>query len=357
MEYPSVKRALLSLEGLAHGDAFGELLQEHYLGGNTAGFRAAVSARAVPVEVERWFWTDDTAMALGVVEALLRWGTLRGECGDEVDSDDALCGQRGLARIFARNASRLGPRQYSCATADMLAALDATHGAGWRQLSERACSKGNGSAMRIAPLGAFFADSMPERIVEEATLATTVTHTHPEAVDGACAVALAAACIARNPAAVLPRDVLEHALAPLPQTSSVRALCSRIACDGAAPLSLDFAEAASVLGNGEPPTCCNTVPFALWSACKFLHERASNKLDFEGLMWGVASAGGDVDTNCAIVGGIVAAAAGPVQLAPWLSLREPLITVDWPPLPNDLWPLGPPRTGRGLHPFLMTIRF
>jgi len=51
-------------------------------------------------------------------------------------------------------------------------------------------SFGNGSAMRVAPLGAYFADD-PERITEQASLSSIPTHSHPEAVAGAVAVAVA----------------------------------------------------------------------------------------------------------------------------------------------------------------------
>lgn len=347
---------ILALEGLAHGDAFGETLQDHHLGGSSAGFRDAIATRTMPQEVDTWFWTDDTAMAIGVVEALLRWGTLCGECddSDEAGDEENLCGQRGLAAIFARNATRLGPRQYSSGMAQTLEALAATRGAGWRERSTQGRSMGNGAAMRIAPLGAFFAECDPARIVEEATLATTVTHSHAEAVDGACVVALATAYLANSRTRSADDGLLEFVLAPLAPSSAMRELClrmERLSSGG------DFRDAAATLGNGEPPTCANTVPFALWSARRFLQGGMS----FEDLMWCVASAGGDVDTNCAIVGGMVACHAEPSQLVPWASIREPLIVANWPAellSDADAWPLGKPRTGRGLHPMCpVTIRF
>jgi ADP-ribosylglycohydrolase len=46
--------------------------------------------------------------------------------------------------------------------------------------------------MRAAPVGAFFADD-PGALVENATLSAAVTHSHPEGVAGAVAVAAAAA--------------------------------------------------------------------------------------------------------------------------------------------------------------------
>lgn len=42
-------------------------------------------------------------------------------------------------------------------------------------------------------------------------------------------------------------------------------------------------------------------------------------------MWQTAIAGGDVDTTCAMVGGIVAMAVGQEGIPPqWLANREPL---------------------------------
>jgi len=50
-------------------------------------------------------------------------------------------------------------------------------------------SFGNGSAMRVSPVG--FAFDSEERVLEEAKLSAAVTHNHPEGIKGAQAVALA----------------------------------------------------------------------------------------------------------------------------------------------------------------------
>ncbi|MEV5827560.1 ADP-ribosylglycohydrolase family protein [Spirillospora sp. NPDC052242] len=60
----------------------------------------------------------------------------------------------------------------------------------------------------------------------------------------------------------------------------------------------DPALASSVLGNGRRVAAHDTVPFVLWAA-------ARNQDDYERAFWTTAAAGGDIDTNCAIVGGIV----------------------------------------------------
>jgi ADP-ribosylglycohydrolase len=63
---------------------------------------------------------------------------------------------------------------------------------GW-QIVEEFIDQGvsGGSAMRVAPLGAYFADD-PERIADQARLSAMPTHSHAEAAAGAVAVAVAA---------------------------------------------------------------------------------------------------------------------------------------------------------------------
>jgi ADP-ribosylglycohydrolase len=76
--------------------------------------------------------------------------------------------------------------------------------------------------------------------------------------------------------------------------------------------------AAYFLGNGREVAAHNTVPFTIWAAARHLP-------DFEQAIWSTASVGGDVDTTCAIVGGIIAAGAGAGRLpAAWLRAAEPL---------------------------------
>jgi ADP-ribosylglycohydrolase len=60
-------------------------------------------------------------------------------------------------------------------------------------------SWGNGAAMRVAPLGAWFAEDL-DTVVAEAIRSAQVTHAHPEAAAGAVAVAVAAALSVRGAA-------------------------------------------------------------------------------------------------------------------------------------------------------------
>ena len=181
-------------------------------------------------------------------------------------------------------------------------------------------SFGNGAAMRVAPIGAFFADDV-EAVVEHATRSSVITHTHDEAIAGAIAVAVAVA-FAHNLGAsgvTLGRsEFLEMVLPHVPE-SEVRTKI-RQARDMAANASVQFA--VSVLGNGVRVSAQDTVPFALWCA-------ATHLSNYEEALWLTVSGLGDRDTTCAIVGGIVASHTGTAGIPPeWLNSRERL--PEWP---------------------------
>jgi len=86
----------------------------------------------------------------------------------------------------------------------------------------------------------------------------------------------------------------------------------------------DVATVAAVLGCGRRTTAHDTVPFALWSAARALG-------DYEQAFWTTAQVGGDMDTNCAIVGGVIASGGAVAPPVEWLERAEPL--PDWAPSP------------------------
>jgi ADP-ribosylglycohydrolase len=88
---------------------------------------------------------------------------------------------------------------------------------------------------------------------------------------------------------------------------------------------LDYGDAgtvAAVLGCGRRTTAHDTVPFALWSAARGLG-------DFERAFWETAQVGGDMDTTCAIVGGVIASGPSGAPADQWLQQTEPL--PEWVP--------------------------
>jgi ADP-ribosylglycohydrolase len=75
---------------------------------------------------------------------------------------------------------------------------------------------------------------------------------------------------------------------------------------------------AAELGNGSRVIASDTIPFAVWCAATHLD-------DYAGACWACASVGGDIDTTCAMVGGIIVGAVGLAGIpAEWRASREPL---------------------------------
>ena len=73
-------------------------------------------------------------------------------------------------------------------------------------------TQGNGSAMRVAPVGLLYCHT-PEQVVEAARLSSIMTHRHPEAVAGAIAIAY---LVARAAGGILnPETAIEDTLALL----------------------------------------------------------------------------------------------------------------------------------------------
>jgi len=175
-------------------------------------------------------------------------------------------------------------------------------------------SFGNGSAMRVAPLGAYFADDL-DRIAEQASLSSIPTHSHSEAVAGAVAVAVAAglAWQMKNSAESLnSQEFLQRVYQRLPDSYVRKGIRNAIEL----PPDASVETAVARLGNGSAVTAPDTVPFALWCAARHLGS-------YEAALWATVSGLGDRDTTCAIVGGIVVMYAGVEGIPPeWLDHRE-----------------------------------
>jgi ADP-ribosylglycohydrolase len=291
-----VERMRLSLDGLGLGDALGEMLSYPA----QAAFRR-VSENQLPAGP--WLHTDDTEMAISIVAVLKSHGHLQ---------------QDALAKRFARRFERDPERGYGKMTRIQLREINA--GAKWRDTAAGAFggqgSMGNGGAMRVAPLGAYFAEDL-DRCAAEAQLSSLVTHTHPEGVAGAMSVAVAAAMAWQL------RDTPQEDYAPkffneilrLTPQSKVR---RGILLASQTPSDVPIVDAARLLGNGSLVTAPDTVPFCLWIAA--YHPRS-----FVKAIGHAISADGDCDTNAAIVGGIVALSAGRESIpAEWLKAREPV---------------------------------
>lgn len=291
-----VERMKLSLDGLGLGDALGEMLS----------YQAQAAPRRLAEDnlpAGPWFHTDDTEMAISIVQVLKSHGY--------VDQD-------ALAKRFARRFERDPERGYGSMTRIQMREINA--GAKWRDMAANTFggqgSMGNGSAMRVAPLGAYFADDL-ERCAEEARASSLVTHTHPEGVAGAIAVAIAAAMAWQQkdrPILDGAHQLFDAVLRHTPESKVRRS----ILLASTTPPEIPEADVARSLGNGALVTAPDTVPFCVWMAAHHLDR-------FIEAMGKTISVGGDCDTNAAIVCGIVTLSAGRESIpTEWLKAREPI---------------------------------
>jgi ADP-ribosylglycohydrolase len=288
------KRLSAALEALSVGDAFGDLLPM-----KPEEKQAALESRALPDAP--WRWTDDSNMAFSIAAVLRKFG--------EINQD-------ALAQSFADHYDI--SRGYGASVHRKMRKIREEK-AYWRDVIQQdEPSFGNGAAMRVAPIGAYFFDDI-DKVVEQAKLSAEVTHAHPEGIAGAIAVAVAAAVAWQKRFLPVPtRQVFLDMILPHVPDSEVREKI-RHARNLAPGASIDLA--ASALGDGRYITAQDTVAFTLWCAGGWLH-------DYEEALWFTVSKSGDRDTNCAIVGGIVVGYAGLDSIPKlWRDRREPF--PDW----------------------------
>ena len=288
-----LNRAIHSLQGLSCGDAFGERFFVH-----PDVAHSLIDQKALPSGP--WRYTDDTAMAISITEILEEFGEIHPE---------------RLAENFGRRFIADPHRGYGHAMHSLLPEL-ADHPQHWNKLAPQlfkgSGSFGNGAAMRVAPIGAFFADDL-DTVVKQAEMSALITHSHAEGIAGAIAVALAAALAWR------------HRSSPLTSADFLQQICERtpmsevhlrIAKAMALLENVTVHEAASALGTGAQVSAQDTVPFCLWAAARHLDN-------YEDALWTTVSGLGDRDTTCAIVGGIVVMSAGIESIPPsWIKARE-----------------------------------
>ncbi len=286
----SIERTRVSLLGLAVGDAFGSMLDAY-------GAELARRAAKRLISMKRpWRWTDDTAMAISVVESLQERGT--------IDPDE-------LASAFARRFDREPDRGYGAGADKLLRRVVA--GTAWRDAAASLFggqgSYGNGAAMRAAPIGAFFAPDL-ERVRTEALRSAEPTHAHPDGAAGAVAVAVAAAIATVGE---LPRDAMIGEVARWTPAGPTR---DRLLRADQLGLAFDVQFAGEELGTGANVTSRDTVPFSVWAAVRHLDS-------YEEALWTATAHPGldlapnvisnfaiDRDTVGAIVGSIVVCATG-----------------------------------------------
>jgi ADP-ribosylglycohydrolase len=283
-------RARESLEGLSVGDA---------LGGWFEMSAPSEDDKLARLPKGTWHFTDDSNMALSIYAILRQFG--------RIDQDALACSFAAhfdVGRGYGAGATRL--------------LLTIQKGGDWRLASRTLFggegSFGNGGAMRVTPLGAYYADDLA-LCVSEARASAEITHAHDEGIAGGIAAAAAAAMAYNARGESLDRAAFIDQVIPHVPTSHVKQKLMQVRD---LPAGTSWARAVGLLGNGSMVSAQDTVGFCLWTAGEYLN-------DYENAMRTAARAGGDVDTNCAIIGGIVAAHTGVDAIPPaWRAAREPL---------------------------------
>jgi poly(ADP-ribose) glycohydrolase ARH3 len=165
----ALERARGALLGTFVGDALGMPFE------GVAHNEIPFEVEMVPARRGRGTYTDDTQMMIALAESLVERGRVEEEhlarCFHEAYEPDRGYGS-GTRRVF---------ELWATGTPVATAAARLFGGEG---------SRGNGAAMRIAPISVRYADD-PVRLCTEAARSAKVTHAHPVGVDAAVVQAAA----------------------------------------------------------------------------------------------------------------------------------------------------------------------
>lgn len=292
-----------SLIGTAAGDALGASMEGWRM--VAEGEVEALAERGGPL-----IYTDDTHMAIGIAESLIAKEGFDGE---------------HMTRAFIRNYELEPFRGYGPGPPRIFRMIRG--GEAWDKAAEKLYSGGsygNGSAMRIAPIGVFYHDD-PTTLKQVAYESSQITHAHELGKEGAALQACAiASATGAEPSLPFNRDdflgrlsnFIEHEV----YKQKLRSIESLIG-EG------DRDRVVLELGNGIE--AFNSVPTAIYS---FLTHPQSFA---EAIIYAI-SLGGDTDTIAAMTGAISGAYLG-IEAIPetW---RERLENRDYiEELAEELW--------------------
>ena len=266
-----------SLIGTGVGDALGAGLEGHR-------WVDQAEVRAIAESRGRLIYTDDTHMMIGVAESLIEKKGFDGE---------------HMTRRFMENYSQEPWRGYGPGPPRVFRLIQA--GEAWDEAAGKLYgggSFGNGSAMRVAPVGFFYYDDLP-RVRDVAYRSSHITHAHDLGKEGAALQAYAVAlATSADPSSQLSVDEFLARLLDLIHQPVFKGKVQKI---GELLGKADKRQVIEELGHGIE--AFNSVPAAVYS---FLTYPES----FEDAVVYAISLGGDTDTIGAMAGAISGAYLG-----------------------------------------------
>lgn len=233
-------------------------------------------------------WTDDTEMAVALAESLIERG----------DYDGADAAQRYLA-WFQGTPHGMGGTTRTAMTA--LAAGTPWTDCGVQFPDGEEIRIGNGTAMRVAPLGALYTPELHGQLRHACDADARITHNHAEAVSASCAIAFLVTAVLREPT-LRGAQMLQVASSAsriyLPPTKVGAALdtATDLFAQGVTPKDAIFAL-------GRHGNAIETVATSVYCA-------AYHASDFRAGVVAAVRGGGDTDTRGAITGAILGARNG-----------------------------------------------
>jgi len=229
-------------------------------------------------------YTDDTHMTIGVVESLIQ---SRGFDGEH------------MAQTFIKNYETEPWRGYGPGPPKIFRMIKS--GEPWDSAASkiyRGGSFGNGSAMRVAPIGLLYSNN-PAKLKEIAYKSSSITHSHELGKEGAALQAYAVALALNTfPDEEIDREAFLLKLQNFAQTQLYK---EKIANTKELLGEQDRARVVAVLGNGIE--ALNSVPTAIYC---FLKQPKSYK---DSVIYAI-SLGGDTDTIASMAGAISGAYLG-----------------------------------------------
>jgi poly(ADP-ribose) glycohydrolase ARH3 len=263
-------------------------------------------------------YTDDTAMMIGIAESLIAY--------EGFDADH-------MAETFARNYEAEPWRGYGPGPPMIFRMMKS--GVGWKEAAGQIYpggSYGNGSAMRIAPIGLLYCENV-DQLRDIAYQSSRITHTHPLGMEGAALQAYAVALAAKTEPDRWDKYDCLSKLDSFVQHDLYRERLKamKMLLKG----SVDKRRVISELGN--TVEAFNSVPISIYS---FLANS-----DFQTALDYGLSLGGDRDTISAMTGAIAGAYYG-VEKIPkeWKDILENRDYIQG--LAENLWKLRIRRTAR-----------